>query len=406
MSRTSSNTRKIPLIEKVYGIYCLLSGGLVLVMATFLGGLLATGNAGDLIANSHNTNLTVILAIVQIVIMLAMCVGNVALGVAMLRNRRRHVAQAAYALIALNIAGTVVEIMLRGIGENLVSGFVQLVILIAISVTVDPTLKEERRRERLARNAELEREAREGTLGRAKGDRGFIELDFFNLFWVFVVCCVLGLIIETIYHMVVVEPGVYQDRAGLLFGPFSPIYGFGAVLMTVALNRFYKANFLVIFAVSAVIGGAFEAATAWFMETAFGAVAWNYSDATIFGLVADPIAQLTGGGTCLLFMAMWGVLGMVWIKLCLPALLKFINLIPWRSRYAVTAVCTALMLVNGVMTLEALDCWYERLSGVEPQSPVERFYARDFDNDYMQKRFQSMDITPEKTARTDVPKDA
>ena len=384
MSRTSSNTRKIPLIEKVYGIYCLLSGGLVLVMATFLGGLLATGNAGDLIANSHNTNLTVILAIVQIVIMLAMCVGNVALGVAMLRNRRRHVAQAAYALIALNIAGTVVEIMLRGIGENLVSGFVQLVILIAISVTVDPTLKEERRRERLARNAELEREAREGTLGRAKGDRGFIELDFFNLFWVFVVCCVLGLIIETIYHMVVVEPGVYQDRAGLLFGPFSPIYGFGAVLMTVALNRFYKANFLVIFAVSAVIGGAFEAATAWFMETAFGAVAWNYSDATIFGLVADPIAQLTGGGTCLLFMAMWGVLGMVWIKLCLPALLKFINLIPWRSRYAVTAVCTALMLVNGVMTLEALDCWYERLSGVEPQSPVERFYARDFENDYMQ----------------------
>ena len=406
MSRTSSNTRKIPLIEKVYGIYCLLSGGLVLVMATFLGGLLATGNAGDLIANSHNTNLTVILAIVQIVIMLAMCVGNVALGVAMLRNRRRHVAQAAYALIALNIAGTVVEIMLRGIGENLVSGFVQLVILIAISVTVDPTLKEERRRERLARNAELEREAREGTLGRAKGDRGFIELDFFNLFWVFVVCCVLGLIIETIYHMVVVEPGVYQDRAGLLFGPFSPIYGFGAVLMTVALNRFYKANFLVIFVVSAVIGGAFEAATAWFMETAFGAVAWNYSDATVFGLVADPIARLTGGGTCLLFMAMWGVLGMVWIKLCLPALLKLINLIPWRSRYAVTAVCTALMLVNGVMTLEALDCWYERLSGVEPQSPVERFYARDFDNDYMQKRFQSMDITPEKTARTDVPKDA
>ena len=59
-------------------------------------------------------------------------------------------------------------------------------------------------------------------LGRDIEGKGFIELNFFNLFWVFVVCCFLGLIIETIYHMVVVEPGVYQDRAGLLFGPFSP----------------------------------------------------------------------------------------------------------------------------------------------------------------------------------------
>ena len=51
--------------------------------------------------------------------------------------------------------------------------------------------------------------------------KGFIALNFFNVFWIFVVCSVLGLIIEVVYHFVIVVPGEYQDRAGMLFGPFS-----------------------------------------------------------------------------------------------------------------------------------------------------------------------------------------
>ena len=202
-------------------------------------------------------------------------------------------------------------------------------------------------------------------------------------------------------RLVVVDPGVYQDRTGMLFGPFSPIYGFGAVLMTVALNRFYKSNFIVIFLVSAVIGGLFEAAVSWFMQTAFGAVAWDYTGSTIFGLCPDPIAIIFQGRTSALFMCMWGALGCVWIKLCLPWLLKLINLIPWKARYGVTTICAALMLVNGVMTLQALDCWYQRESGYQPTSPIEEFYAKNFDNSYMEHRFQSMTITPEQTARVD-----
>ena len=395
-----AESKRISIILKVYGIYCLITAAAVLALVALIAiPLVQYGVA--LFRESHDVTLTMTLTIIQIVTSVIAAAGYVAFGVLVLRNRRRHVAQIAYALLGVGIVNLILEIMLNGFGDNLIYDGVRLVVLLVISATIDPTLITERQLQRKLRDMETEEEAKAGTLGRAKGDRGFIELDFFNLFWVFVVCCVLGLIIETVYHMVVVDPGVYQDRAGMLYGPFSPIYGFGAVLMTVALNRFYRANPIVIFLVSAVIGGLFEAAVSWFMQVGFGAVAWDYSGSTIFGLFPDPIAVIFGGRTSTLFMCMWGALGFVWIKLCLPWMLKLINLIPWKVRYSFTTLCAVLMLVNGVMTLEALDCWFERLSGIPQTTPVEQFYAEHYDNDYMAHRFESMTITPDDSARVD-----
>ena len=393
-----AESRRISIILKLYAIYCLITAGVVLALMALIAVPLVQYGA-QLFRESHDVTLTMTLTIIQIVTSVIAAAGYVAFGVLVLRNRRRHVAQIAYALLGVGIVNLILEIMLNGFGENLIYDGVRLVVLLVISATIDPTLITERQLQRKLRDMETEEEAKAGTLGRAKGDRGFIELDFFNLFWVFVVCCVLGLVIETVYHMVVVDPGVYQDRAGMLYGPFSPIYGFGAVLMTIALNRFYRANPIVIFLVSAVIGGLFEAAVSWFMQVGFGAVAWDYSGSTIFGLFPDPIAVLFQGRTSTLFMCMWGALGFVWIKVCLPWLLKLINLIPWQARYSFTSLCAILMLVNGVMTLQSLECWYQRESGLPPSSPVEEFYAEHYDDAYMQHRFQSMTITPEDSAR-------
>ena len=393
-----AESRKISVLLKLYGVYCLVTAVVVLALIALIAVPLIQYGA-DLYRERHDVTLTMTLVALQLVTMFVASVGYVAFGVLVLKDRRRHVAQIAYALLAVGVVNLVLEIMLNGFGENLIYDGARLVVLLVISATVDPTLISERQLQRKLRDMETEEAAEAGTLGRAKGDRGFIELDFFNLFWVFVVCCVLGLVIETVYHMVVVDPGVYQDRAGMLYGPFSPIYGFGAVLMTVALNRFYKANPVIIFLVSAVIGGLFEAAVSWFMQVGFGAVAWDYSGSTIFGLFPDPIAALFQGRTSTLFMCMWGALGFVWIKLCLPWLLKLINLIPWQARYSFTTICAILMLVNGVMTLQSLECWYQRESGLAPSSPVEEFYVEHYDDAYMANRFQSMTITPEDSAR-------
>lgn len=303
---------------------------------------------------------------------------------------------AASALINTNIAVTIVslvcEFMLYGIGFLLLFNFAHLMAQIALSAYLNPSLTHESNLHAGLRKLDTEVHAKRGTLGLADPGEGYIRLDFFNLFWTFMVGSFVGLIVEIIFHMVVVEPGVYQDRAGLLWGPFSPIYGIGAVLMTIALNRFKDRNIVFIFVVCTIIGGAFEYFVSWFMEISFGATAWDYSD--------QFLGDLFGGRTCLLYASMFGVLGTVWIKLLLPAFLRIFNLIPWQLRYSVTGVCAMLMLVNCVMTLQALDNWGARVAGHVPEAWIEQFYAENFGDDVMAQRFQSMTIDPGKSVRS------
>ena len=397
---STTEAKKIPLIIKVYAVLCTLSGvGTLPSVAVFMWQVITALINGNVAAKlGDNTLVAVGLIVAGIMLSAASAIILIVFGLDLIKDQRRNAARLSYVLIAFTVVELLVDVMLQGIGPFLLRPAVQLVILIALSATVDPTLRQERELQRRLQEM-LDRDAAaEGMLGRDETGEGYIKFNYFNLFWVFFVCSVLGLILEEVWHMVVVDPGVYQDRAGMLFGPFSPIYGFGAVLMTMALNRFYKKNPLIIFLVSALIGGAFEVFVGWFMQTSFGVVSWSYSHIRLFGM-PDPIAVLTGGRTCTPFACMWGLGGLIWIKVLLPRLLKLINMIPWKRRYSATVILTAVMLIDGVMTLQSLDYWYQRVNGTVRNIPVAQFYDKHFDNEYMENRFQSMTMSPKDATR-------
>ena len=397
---STTEAKKIPLIITVYAVLCTLSGvGTLPSVAVFMWQVITALINGNVAAKlGDNTLVAVGLIVAGIMLSAASAIILIVFGLDLIKDQRRNAARLSYVLIAFTVVELLVDVMLQGIGPFLLRPAVQLVILIALSATVDPTLRQERELQRRLQEM-LDRDAAaEGMLGRDETGEGYIKLNYFNLFWVFFVCSVLGLILEEVWHMVVVDPGVYQDRAGMLFGPFSPIYGFGAVLMTMALNRFYKKNPLIIFLVSALIGGAFEVFVGWFMQTSFGVVSWSYSHIRLFGM-PDPIAVLTGGRTCTPFACMWGLGGLIWIKVLLPRLLKLINMIPWKRRYSATVILTAVMLIDGVMTLQSLDYWYQRVNGTVRNIPVAQFYDKHFDNEYMENRFQSMTMSPKDATR-------
>ena len=81
-------------------------------------------------------------------------------------------------------------------------------------------------------------------------------LNFYKLFWVFFLCCFLGVVIETIFCWI--ASGRLSQRTGLVWGPFNLIYGIGAVLLTVCLHPFIGKSDRWIFIGGSIIGGAFE----------------------------------------------------------------------------------------------------------------------------------------------------
>lgn len=383
------NKESFPTAVKVFGILCVVAGVVLIPVLVFLCLAIVVMLPTSDLASQFSTA-TLVIAIVHLVIITALSIMFFILGIRLLRNKRRKTATIAYTMAGVEVASMLCTIMLYGLGERLIPALVTTVFLIVLSSRADPALADERRLQRELRDMETEEEAEAGTLGLDRTGKGFIALNFFNLFWVFVVCCILGLLVETAYHAAVF--GGYQDRAGLLYGPFSPIYGFGGVLMTCALNRFHNKNLVIIFLVSAVIGGAFEYFTSWFMQFSFGITAWDYTGTFL------SIDGRTNG----MFMAMWGVLGIVWIKIFLPLILRLVNAIPWNWRYAVTSVAAVLMFIDGGLTLTSLDSWYERLSGStkEPSAIVE-FCNDHYDNQFMENRFQSMSIDPSNATRVE-----
>lgn len=400
--RDGKTGHRFGVVLKVFGILLIITGIVDVVIYVATSFLLGIATLGGIMLEQYSTVTTVIL-IVGSVLLAATAAARVVLGIRLIRGKNRGVALACKLLASLQALTIVCQFMLEGLSGSILSSAVSILLLSVLESYADPTLRLER--ELARRKDELQDKADQeaGTLGRDKTGEGYLRIDFFNIFWIFVVCCVAGLILEIIWHMTVVDPGHYQDRAGLLYGPFSPIYGFGGVLITILLNRLWRSNPLIQFAAAAVIGASFEWAVSFWMEFSFGITAWDYSHYTLpFTGIPDPIAVMCGGRTSTMFLFIWGALGIVWLRWMLPLLLQTINRIPWNWRYTLTAVCAALMLVDCALTVSSFDCWYQRQAGTmasKQQTAIDKFCNEHYGDAFMEHRFQSMSMDPNNATR-------
>ena len=213
---------------------------------------------------------------------------------------------------------------------------------------------------------------------------GYLNLSFLLLFWVFVSASVLGLALEDVFHVLVY--GGYESRAGFVWGPFSPIYGVGAVALTLFLNRFYYTHDLVIFLVAMVVGASLEYGASWMMETFWHAIAWDYTGT--FGSI--------NGRTNFFFGVMWGTLGLFWVRLVLPIIKGVQKRFSNKSSKAFKVISWLLVvfiLVDAVMTVLVLHREGQRTQGIPPATQIDVMLDDVFPDEWLQERFHNMTVS-------------
>ena len=204
---------------------------------------------------------------------------------------------------------------------------------------------------------------------------------FDKIIWVFLISALLGDLIETLYCRLV--GGVWMSRSSVLYGPFSIVWGIGAVVLTVVLSRFAHKQDRYIFLIGALLGGVYEYACSVFTEVVFGTVFWDYSH-MMFNI---------GGRTNLLYMIFWGILSVVWIKIVYPRLSNRIEKIPPLSGKIFTWVLVLFMICNALISAMAMARYTQRKDGIAASNIVEEFLDVTYQDELIEKVWPNMVIT-------------
>ena len=202
-------------------------------------------------------------------------------------------------------------------------------------------------------------------------------LGFYKLVWIFLIGCFLGYIIETIYCY---PKTGYQSRQAVLYGPFVPVYGFGGVLLTLALYKLQNIDVFYLFVISAIMGAAFEYLYSLLQELLLGAVSWDYSNAP-FNIQ---------GRTSLLYGIYWGVLGILWIKLIYPFLSRMIDRMPITIRSTFSFLIIAFMIANLILSALAIKRGGDRLQNLPPEGNLDRFLDSHYNDEHLARVFPYM----------------
>lgn len=173
-------------------------------------------------------------------------------------------------------------------------------------------------------------------------------------FLLFMTYSVLGWCIEVVGKFI--TKGEFINR-GFLIGPYCPIYGSGALLLTFLLNR-YVNDKLVLFVMSIVVCSLLEYVTSYIMEKIFHIRWWDYSNYK-FNI---------NGRICLETMIPFGILGVIGLCYINPVLLNKFESLPNNIITFSVFVLGTLYLIDNILSFRIIYGLNDILTNVHGDS--------------------------------------
>ena len=202
---------------------------------------------------------------------------------------------------------------------------------------------------------------------------------FFVFFWIFWIGSFIGVIVETLWC--IFKNGKIESRTALIFENLNPIYGIGALLLTLFLYKFKDKNIIIVFLISAVVGGLFETLCSIIQEFVFGTVSWYYGEDS-FGIL--------GGRTSIIYCVYWGFLGIIWIKSIYPFASNKLKSIKINVLRPLTYLVITIFIFDVVISCLAVYRQNERRNNIEAKTFIGRYFDKNYDDEKLKKIYPNM----------------
>ena len=131
---------------------------------------------------------------------------------------------------------------------------------------------------------------------------------------------------------------------GFLIGPYCPIYGWGALAITILLKR-YTDDIVALFVMAVVICSFIEYFTSYFMEKKYHARWWDYSDKK-FNI---------NGRICLETMIPFGILGVVIMYVTNPFFIKIYNSIRETILHIISVILFVGFVIDNIISSKVIS---------------------------------------------------